>query len=122
MTAEDRKKYVETCTICEFMTSVVSAMEISGGLNQDLSDRIEENIAPIRAARDLMRHAGSLMIQSRPLPNDFDETLEITRRHVLEALPKFRALLDEACDGLVPTSRRVETYRDDTRRLRVCRA
>ena len=101
MTAEDRKKYVETCTICELMMGVASAMEIGGGLNQDLSDRIEENIAPIRAVRDLMRHAGSLMIQSRPLPIDFDETLEIAQRRVLEALPKFRGLLDEACDGLV---------------------
>jgi hypothetical protein len=31
MTAEDRAKYVRACTMCDFMTNVACAMELSGG-------------------------------------------------------------------------------------------
>ena len=97
---------VRTRTMCECMTNVVAAMEISGGLNQSLSDRMEEIIEPIRMARDLMWLAGQLMIHSRPLPNGFHEALELTEGCALEALPKFKALLDEACDELILAARK----------------
>ena len=56
MTAEDRAKYVRTCTMCEFMTSLASAIQLSGGLNQSLSERMDELIEPVREARDWIWH------------------------------------------------------------------
>ena len=106
MTAEDQAKYVRTCTMCEFMTSVASAMEMGGGLGQSLSDRVDEFIEPVREARDFVWHLGHLMTLSRPLPNSVHETLEITESRAVEALPRFKALMDEACDELVRSAQR----------------
>ena len=100
MTTNDRAKYVRTCTMCEFMTGVASAMEFSGGLNQNLSDRVENIIEPVREARDWMWRVGQLMAFSRPLPSGFHETLERSEDRALEALPRFKALMDEACEEL----------------------
>ena len=121
MTAEDQLKYVRICTMCEFMTNAASAMEFSGGLNQNLSDRMDELIEPVREARDWIWHVGQLMILSRPLPNGLHETLESTEDRALEALPKFKALIDEACDELVRAAKRSKAYRDSTQRLKVAR-
>ncbi len=106
MTAEDQARYVRTCTICELMTNAASAMEISGGLNQSLSDRMDEFIEPVLGARDWLWHVGQLMILSRPLPNGLQETLESAENRALEALPKFKALMDVACDELVRAAQR----------------
>jgi len=84
---------------------VASAMEYSGGLNQSLRDRLEESIKPIREARDWMWDIGQMLILSRPLPSGLHEALEITERRALEALPGFKALIDEACDELVRAAR-----------------
>ena len=75
MTAEDQVKYVRTCTICEFTTSVAYAIEFGGGLNQSLSDRVAALIEPVRESRDWAWRVGNLLIFSRPLPNEFHETL-----------------------------------------------
>ena len=96
-------------------------MEFGGGLNQNLSDRVEALIEPVREARDWTWHVGNLLIFSRPLPNGLHETLEITETRALEALPKFKALMDEACDGLVDAARKAKPSRDSTQRLRVVR-
>jgi hypothetical protein len=101
MTPEGRAKYGRTRTIYEFMSDVAFALEASGGLNQDLSDRIEEIVVPIRTARDLMRHAGEMMVRSKPLPGHFDEVLDIMQDRALEAMPKLKALVAEACDDLI---------------------
>ena len=92
--------------MCEFMTNAASAMEFSGGLNQSLSDRMDEFIEPVREARDWLWHVGQLMILSQPLPNGLHDTLERTESRALEALPKFKALMDEACDELVHVAQR----------------
>jgi len=104
MTAEDQATYGRARSMCEFMANVASVMEYSGGLNQSLRDRIEESARPIREARDWMWRIGQLMIGSGPLPNGLHEALEITEKRVLEAFPRFKALIDEACDELVRTS------------------
>lgn len=121
MTAEDQVKYERTCTICEFMTSVADAMEFGGRLNQSLSDRVAALIEPVRQARDWAWHVGNLLIFSRPLPNDFHETLEITENRALEALPKFKALMDEACDEVVRAVQISKQYGDSTQSLKVVR-
>ena len=121
MTAEDQAKYVRTCRMCEFMTSAASAMEIGGGLDQSLSDRMYEVIEPVREARDWLSLVGQLMFLSRPLPSAFHETLEFMENCALQALPKFKALMDEACDGLVDAARKAKPSRDSTQRLRVVR-
>lgn len=100
MTAEDRAKYVRTCTMCEFMTSLASAIQLSGGLNQSLSERMDELIEPVREARDWIWHIGHMMVLSRPLPNGLHERLDLAERRAHEALPKFKGLMDEACDEL----------------------
>ena len=86
MTAEDQAKYVHTCTMCELMTNAACAMELSGGLNQSLSDRVEALIEPVREARDWTWHVGDLLLLSRPLPNGLHETLEIMENRALEFL------------------------------------
>ena len=121
MTAEDQAKYVRTCTMCEFITNAASAMKFNGGLNQSLSDRMDEVIEPVREARDWIWHVGQLMILSRPLPNGLHETLESTENRALEALPKFKALMDEACDELVRAAQRSKAYRENTQRLKAVR-
>ena len=103
MTAEDQARYVRTCTMCEFMTYMASAMEHGGGLNQNLTSRVDAFIEPVREARDWMWHVGQLIILSRPLPSSLHETLEITESRALDALPKFKALIDEACEELART-------------------
>ena len=118
MTAEDQAKYVRACTMCELMTNTASAMEFSGKLNQSLSDRVDEFIEPVREARDWLWHVGQLMILSRPLPNGLHETLESAENRALEALPKFKALMDEASDEPVHAAQRSKLYRDSTQRLK----
>ena len=94
-------------------------MEFSGGLNQGLSDGMDEFIEPVREARDWIWHVGQLMILSRPLPNGLHEALESTETRALDALPKFKALMDEACDELVRAAQRSKAYGDSTQRLKV---
>ena len=108
MTAEDRAKYGQTRTLCEFMTNIAYAMETSGGLDQGLSDRMDAVVEPIRMARDWMWFSGQLMSQSKPLPSDFHQTLEVAEGRALEALPKLRALIDEACEALALAAQKTE--------------
>jgi hypothetical protein len=115
LTDEDRARYVRARTTCEFMTSVVSAMELSGGLNESLSDRMDDFIEPVRAARDWMRHIGQAMVCSEPLPNRVREALEIAEHRALDALPEFKALIDEACEGLAGGAERLKPSRDGAR-------
>jgi hypothetical protein len=70
-----------------------------------LRDRIEESIKLIREARDWMWDIGEMLILSRPLPSGLHEALEITADWALEALPRFKTLLDEAYDELVRAAR-----------------
>jgi hypothetical protein len=76
-------------------------MEASGGLNDGLSDRMDEVVAPVRSARDWLWYVGQLMSQTRPLPTDFDRGVVSAEERALEALPKLKALIGEACDLLV---------------------
>ena len=119
LTPEDRANYVRACTMCEFMTSVVSAMEISGGLNESLSDRMDDFIEPVRRARDWMREVGRLMVRSQPLPSRLREALEITEYRALDSLPEFKALISEACDDLSGGAQKPRHARDAARRLKV---
>lgn len=105
MTPEDQAKYGRVRTMCEFVTSVASVMEDSGALDESLTARMETSLGPVREARDWMWHIGQLMAYSRPLPNGVHEGLETTETCAREALPRFRALMDEACDELVRASR-----------------
>jgi hypothetical protein len=75
-------------------------MEVSGGLNDGLSDRMDEVVAPVRSARDWLWHVGDLMSQTRPLPSDFDRGLDSAEARALDALPLLKALVSEACDTL----------------------
>ena len=93
------------------MTGVVGALETRGGLSQELSDRIEEMVAPIRTARDLMRHMGGLMTRSKPLPDGFEALLELMEGRAVEALPMFKALLDQAFDEMVRIGQHFEDFR-----------
>jgi hypothetical protein len=115
LTDEERARYVRACTMCEFMTSVASAMESSGAQNESLSDRMDDFIEPVRAARDWMRHIGQAMVCSEPLPNRVREALEIAEHCALDALPEFKALIDEACEGLAGGVARLKPSRDGAR-------
>jgi hypothetical protein len=44
--------YLSACTLCEFLTGIAYVIEVSGGLNDDTSDRVDGLIEPIRTARD----------------------------------------------------------------------
>jgi hypothetical protein len=101
MTAEDQATYGKARSMCEFMANVAAVMEYNGGLDQSLRNRIEESVRPIREARDWMWRIGQLMIGSGPLPDGLHEALEITETRVREAFPRFKALMEEACDELV---------------------
>ncbi len=98
---EHYARFGTTCTLCEFVTGVAYAMEVSGGLDDRLSDRMDELVAPVRSARDWLWHVGQLMSQTRPLPSDFDRGVVSAEERALEALPKLKALIGEACDSLI---------------------
>ena len=51
--------YGSTRTACEFLTGIAYAMEVSGGLNQEMSDRIDEVVRPVRSARDWLWSSAS---------------------------------------------------------------
>jgi len=105
-------RYGTTRTMCEFVTDIAYAMEASGGMNDGLSDRMDELVAPVRLARDWLWHIGQLMSQTKPLPSDFDRGLDSAERRALDALPKLKILIGEACDALAlaeaPTGARLE--------------
>ena len=102
---QDSAKYGSACTLCEFLTGIAYVMEASGGLNDGMSDRVDELIEPIRSARDWLWAVGKLMSETRPLPADFDVSLDAAGVRALDALPKLKALIDEACEQLAETSR-----------------
>ncbi len=102
---QDRAKYGSACALCEFLTGIAYVMEASGGLNDGMSDRVDELIEPIRSTRDWLWLIGELMIETKPLPADFDASLDAAEARALDALPKFKALVDEACDQLAETRR-----------------
>lgn len=93
-------RFGSTCTLCEFVTGLAYAMEASGGLNDVMSDRMDELVAPVRTARDWLWHVGQLMTHMKPLPSDFDDGLERAEERALDALPKLKSLIGEACDAL----------------------
>ena len=93
-------RYGATRTLCEFVTGLAYAMEVSGGLNDRLSDRMDEVVAPVRSARDWLWHVGDLMSQTKPLPSDFVRGLASAEARALDALPKLKILISEACDSL----------------------
>jgi hypothetical protein len=80
-------------------------MEVSGGLNDGMSDRVDVLIEPIRWARDWLWAVGKLMSETRPLPADFDVSLDAAEARALDALPKLKALIDETCDQLAIAKR-----------------
>ena len=102
---QDSAKYGSACTLCEFLTGIAYVMEASGVLNDEMSDRVDELIEPIRSARDWLWAVGKLMSETRPLPADFDVSLDAAGVRALDALPKLKALIDEACEQLAETSR-----------------
>ncbi|RBP16166.1 hypothetical protein DFR50_106128 [Roseiarcus fermentans] len=106
MTADDQTRYGRLRAMCEFMTNVASAMEYSGGLNQVSRNRLQESIKPVREAREWMWDIGQMMIPSQPLPAGLHEALEITESRALDALPKLKAALDEACEEFLRAARR----------------
>ncbi len=93
-------RFGTTCTLCEFVTGLAYAMEASGGLDDGLSDRMDDLVAPVRTARDWLWHVGQLMSQTKPLPSDFDRGVVSAEERAREALPKLKALIGEACDTL----------------------
>lgn len=93
-------RYGTTRTLCEFVTGLAYAMEVSGGLDQRASDRMDEVVAPVRSARDWLWHVGQLMSQMRPLPSDFDRGVVYAEERALDALPKLKEIIGEACDSL----------------------
>jgi len=110
MSPDDKSAYVRALTLCEFMTNVAYAMEFSGGMDEGLSDRLEQSVEKVREARDWMWDIGQMMTRSRPMPHGLHEALEITEIRALEALPKFRALMDEACEELARAGRRSKPH------------
>lgn len=94
-------RYGSTCTLCEFVTGLAYVMEASGGLNDVMSDRMDEVVGPVRNARDWLWHVGDLMSHRKPLPSDFDDALDRAEGRALDALPKLKHLIGEACDALV---------------------
>jgi hypothetical protein len=95
------ERYGSTRTLCEFVTEIAYAMEVSGGLNDGMSDRVDEVVAPVRTARDWLWHVGELMTQTHPLPVDFDSELDLAETRAIDALPRLKALVGEACDALI---------------------
>ncbi|RBP08545.1 hypothetical protein DFR50_12527 [Roseiarcus fermentans] len=101
-------RYGAACTLCEFVTGLAYAMEASGGLDDVMSDRMDELVAPVRSARDWLWHVGQLMSHMRPLPSDFDDGLDRAEERALDALPKIKELVAEACEALA--SARAHAY------------
>ena len=101
--AQEPEKYRSARTLCEFVIGVAYVMEASGGLNDCMSDRLDDLIQPIRRARDWLWLVGDLMSQRKPLPADFDRGLEMAESRALAAMPEFKALVDDACDALART-------------------
>ena len=93
-------RYGATRTLCEFVMGLAYAMEASGGLDESLSDRVDEIVAPVRSARDWLRHVGDLMVRSRPLPSDVARGIDSAEARARDALPELKRLVGEACDGL----------------------
>jgi hypothetical protein len=93
-------RYGTTRTLCEFVTGLAYAMEASGGLDDVLSDRMDEVVAPVRSARDWLWHVGDLMSRTKPLPSDLIGGLDCAEVRALDALPKLKMLIGEACDAL----------------------
>ena len=91
-----RERYGQTCSRNEFLTHIACAMEIAGELHENLSDRMDELIDPIRKDRDWLQITGSFIVKDRPLPEDFDGRLDEVDSRALEALPKLRAMVLEA--------------------------
>ncbi len=80
-------------------------MEASGGLNDRMSDRMDELIEPIRSARDWLWAVGNLISETKPLPADFDVSLDVAEVRALDALPKLKALVGVVCGQLAEMSR-----------------
>ena len=93
-------QYGATRTLCEFVTGLAYAMEASGGLDDSLSDRMDEVVAPVRLARDWLWHVGDLMTRAKPLPSDLARGLDSAETRARSALPKLKDLICEACDSL----------------------
>jgi hypothetical protein len=102
---QESTKYRSAVTLCEFLTGVAYVMEASGALNDGMSDRVEELMEPIRPARDWLWAVGKLITEAKPLPANFDVSLDAAEVRALDALPKLKALIGEACDQLAETSR-----------------
>ena len=98
--AQESHKYGDARTLCEFVTGVAYVMEASGGLNDGMSDRLDDLVGPVRKARDWLWSVGDLINRSRPLPADFERGVEMAQSRALAAMPEFKALLDDACDAL----------------------
>ena len=92
----DKEKYRRTCTLIEFLTQTAGAMEVAGELYERLSDRVDELIDPIRKDREWLRFAGSFIVRSGPLPDDFDDKLDAVEVRAFEAVPKLRLMVLEA--------------------------
>ena len=74
---------------------------MTSGVYRDMSDRMDELVAPVRPARDWLWHVGQLMTHMKPLPSDFDDGLDRAEERALDALPKLKELIGEACDTLI---------------------
>jgi len=97
-------RYGTARALCEFVTDIAYAVEVSGGLDDGLSDRMDEVVAPVRSARDWLWHVGHLIAQTKPLPSDLDRGLDSAEERARDALPKIKALVGEACDALAVAS------------------
>ena len=93
---QNKQKYGRTCTLIEFLTQIAGAIEIAGELHENLSDRVDELIDPIRKDREWLRFAGSFMVRGGPLPEDFDGKLDAVAVRAFEAVPKLRLMVLEA--------------------------
>jgi hypothetical protein len=78
------------------LTDIACAMEIAGELHENLSDRMDELIDPIRKDRDWLQITGSIIVRGRPVPDDFDGRVDEVDSRALQALPKLRAMVLEA--------------------------
>jgi hypothetical protein len=92
----NKQKYRRTCTLIEFLTQIAGAIEVAGELHENLSDRVDELIDPIRKDREWLRFAGSFIIRGDPLPEDFDGELDAVEVRAFEAVPMLRAMVLEA--------------------------
>lgn len=72
-----QQRYGQTCRRNEFLTHIACAMEIAGELQENLSDRMDQLIDPIRKDRDWLQITGSFFVKGmleaferhlRPLP------------------------------------------------------